>query len=320
MDMICKLKIKDRYIPKWIASTAVIFIFIGIFITSFSLLIPIAYEKFTYYSSVHLGDIKTIIEEPLNKINDFIANYSTSDLRLQSADVITDITDKFSKIISSTISNLGSLIDFFASFIMASFSIFFITFFFLKEDTLFKNGLTLMFSAQNEKKINDSLDSSIALLSKYFIALLMESSIKLVVITGGLFMFGIDFSTSLIIGLISAVLNVIPYIGPLIGAVLGIIGAVAAYQGDVAELLIFTTALFAIFQIIDNVIIQPYIYSTSVKAHPLEIFLIILLAGAFAGVWGMLLAIPVYTILRVFAKTFFNNLRVVQKLTKSIDN
>lgn len=320
MDMICKLKVKAKHIPRWLASTVVLFIFIGVFIVVIDLLVPIAYNKFTSYSNIHLADIKTIIEEPLNKINDFIANYSNSDLRLQSTDIISDITSRFSQIISNTIKNLGSLIDFFSNFIIASFSIFFITFFFLKENMLFKNGLTMLFPLQYEKKISESLDSSINLLSKYFIALLMESSIKLVIITGGFVLFGIDFSTALIIGIISAVLNVIPYIGPLIGAVIGIVIAVAAYQGDVAQLLIFSSLLFSIFQIIDNIIIQPYIYSTSVKAHPLEIFLVILVAGGFAGVWGMLLAIPVYTILRVFAKAFFNNLRVVQRLTKSIDN
>jgi predicted PurR-regulated permease PerM len=76
--------------------------------------------------------------------------------------------------------------------------------------------------------------------------------------------------------------------------------------------------VFFAVQVIDMVFLQPAIYSNSVKAHPLEIFLVILLAGSLAGVLGMLIAIPTYTVLRVFAKEFFNNFRVVQKLTEKI--
>jgi predicted PurR-regulated permease PerM len=74
-------------------------------------------------------------------------------------------------------------------------------------------------------------------------------------------------------------------------------------------------ATFSITHLVDVFIFQPYIYSNSVKAHPLEIFLVILIAGNVAGIVGMLIAIPTYTVLRVFAKEFFSNFKVVQKLT-----
>ena len=65
-------------------------------------------------------------------------------------------------------------------------------------------------------------------------------------------------------------------------------------------------------------IFQPFIYSNSVKAHPLEIFIVILIAGNIWGIWGMLIAIPAYTVIRVFAKEFLSNFKVVQKLTDKI--
>ena len=84
-------------------------------------------------------------------------------------------------------------------------------------------------------------------------------------------------------------------------------------------LLGFMTLVFALVQVIDNVLFQPLIYSSSVKAHPLEIFLVILAAGSMAGIVGMILAIPVYTILRVVAKEFFDNLKIVKKITENLD-
>jgi predicted PurR-regulated permease PerM len=83
-------------------------------------------------------------------------------------------------------------------------------------------------------------------------------------------------------------------------------------------LLIFMTVVFVSVQLIDNFVFQPLIFSNSVHAHPLEIFIVLLIAGSVGGILGMLLAIPSYTVLRVFAKEFFNKFRVVQKLTKKI--
>jgi predicted PurR-regulated permease PerM len=71
-------------------------------------------------------------------------------------------------------------------------------------------------------------------------------------------------------------------------------------------------------QLADNIVLQPVLYSNSVHAHPLEIFLVILIAGNLGGVLGMLFAIPMYNVARVFAKEFFNNIRVVQKLTENM--
>ena len=75
-------------------------------------------------------------------------------------------------------------------------------------------------------------------------------------------------------------------------------------------LMIKLVAIFVVTHIVDVFIFQPYIYSNSVKAHPLEIFLVILLAGNIAGILGMLVAIPTYTVLRVFAKEFFSNFKL----------
>ncbi|MBN2610107.1 MAG: AI-2E family transporter, partial [Bacteroidales bacterium] len=62
------------------------------------------------------------------------------------------------------------------------------------------------------------------------------------------------------------------------------------------------------------------IFSKSINAHPMEVFLVILIAGHLAGVIGMMLAIPAYTVLRGFAREFFYQFRVVKHLTKRMDN
>ena len=87
---------------------------------------------------------------------------------------------------------------------------------------------------------------------------------------------------------------------------------------DMFWLLVKVVGVFVGGNMIDNMLLQTFIYSTSVKAHPLEIFLVILIAGNLLGIWGMILAIPCYTVLRIFAKEFFKDTKVVRELTRNI--
>jgi predicted PurR-regulated permease PerM len=142
--------------------------------------------------------------------------------------------------------------------------------------------------------------------------------------TIGLNLIGFEFNHAVIIGFFCGLFNVIPYLGPLIGAAFGLmVGLALNINADLMNytlpLLGLMTIVFLIVKIIDDLLFQPFIYSSSVKAHPLEIFLVILAAGNMAGVLGMMLAIPGYTILRVIAREFFVNLKIVKKLTENLD-
>ena len=64
--------------------------------------------------------------------------------------------------------------------------------------------------------------------------------------------------------------------------------------------------------------LQPNIFSKSVKAHPLEIFIVVLMGAKIGGVTGMILAIPGYTVIRVLAKVFLSEFKVVQRITKGL--
>ncbi len=144
-----------------------------------------------------------------------------------------------------------------------------------------------------------------------------------ILVTLGMMIVGLGFQLSAIIGLVAGIMNVIPYLGPLIGASIGLILGMSNnldldFYHKLLPLLGYMALVFIIVQIIDNVVFQPLIYGTSVKAHPLEIFLVILIAGSLAGIIGMILAIPAYTVLRTFAHEFFYRFKVVQKITEKI--
>ncbi len=213
----------------------------------------------------------------------------------------------------STFSNIVSLLT--SSFI-SLFSISFITFYFLKEDGLFYRLVALFFPDRYRSNVFRALDSVTALLTRYFGGLMVESLVLLSIITLVLMLCGMSPSDALIIGLIIGVMNVIPYAGPFIGCVISlVIGIVTPIGGDVGFTAIAIVSTIVGVKLIDDFVIQPTVYSDRVQAHPLEVFLVILIAGYVAGIWGMLLAIPLYTVIRVFAREFFSEYSLVRRLT-----
>ena len=76
--------------------------------------------------------------------------------------------------------------------------------------------------------------------------------------------------------------------------------------------------VFIIGQLIDNFGSQPIIFSKSVKSHPLEIFLVILITGILFGIIGLIIAVPAYTAIKVILKEFLSENKIVKKLTKGL--
>ena len=158
------------------------------------------------------------------------------------------------------------------------------------------------------------------LLARYFTGSLSESLLLTIAVTLVMMAFGMKAADAGFIGLIMGVMNVVPYAGPLIGGVVSVfVGIVSPIEGmSVGHTAFVIAGSLLILKGMDDFILQPTLYSERVKAHPLEIFLVILIAGSLAGILGMLLAIPSYTVLRVFAKEFFSQFRLVRKLTEKI--
>lgn len=204
---------------------------------------------------------------------------------------------------------------------VALFSTIFISYFFLRDEKMFKKMLFLFIPDRYVERAEKVLASSEHLLSRYFIGISIEVLCMMTLISLGLWAFGID--NALLYGCMGGFLNIIPYLGPVIGAVLACLFTLFNHleMGMDIELFWLLAKVIGVFvgsNLIDNMILQVTIYSTSVKAHPLEIFFVILIAGHLMGIWGMILAIPCYTVLRIFAKEFFKDTKVVRELTRRI--
>lgn len=213
--------------------------------------------------------------------------------------------------IISTLSGLG----------IALASIFFITFFFLKDQAILQYQFKRSLPENHANQILNSITKINHLLSRYFMGLLLQVTIIFILTLIVFLTFGVN--GALMLAFLCAILNIIPYIGPLIGNLIGVLFTMLSYIAEdftqvvIPKALAVMVAMFVI-QIIDNSVNQPLIFSNSVKSHPLEIFIVVLASGMFSGILGMIAAIPIYTCLKVILKEFYPNNKVVQLLTKDL--
>ncbi len=316
-----KIPYKKFKIGRSLSAVITIIIFILGFTFLIATFVPLIVEQARNLSDVDYQSITSALAEPLKKINEWLtkmglANANNSaELQLQ-----TGLKTWFNP---EAISNLfGSLLGIAGNVIFAIFSIIFITFFFLKEEHIMETFLTAITPAGTEKQVSTALESITKLLTRYFGGILIQITTITLVVSLGLGLLGIE--NALIIGFFAALVNVIPYLGPIIGATFGIFITVSSnidldFYTQMSPLLLRVLLVFGIMQLVDNFILQPYIFSNSVKAHPLEIFIVILMGAQINGITGMILAIPVYTVLRVIAKVFLSEFKIVQRLTGGME-
>ncbi|HMS69245.1 MAG TPA: AI-2E family transporter [Saprospiraceae bacterium] len=214
-----------------------------------------------------------------------------------------------------------STVSAFGNMVVGIMSVMFIAFFFLKEQGLFYEMIKTAVPVEYEERTTHAIDESSKLLIRYFIGIFIQITIVTIVATILLSALGIQ--NALLIAFFAAIMNVIPYMGPIIGASFGAIITISSnlnvsFYNELFPQLIKVFIVFGIVQLIDNFILQPNIFSKSVKAHPLEIFLIVLIGAKLGGILGMVLAIPLYTVMRVIGKVFLSEFKVIQRLTKNI--
>jgi predicted PurR-regulated permease PerM len=208
------------------------------------------------------------------------------------------------------------------SLISAFFIISFFTFFMLKDGTVIYETLLLAIPVKHRQKAQNILDDTTTMLNKYFTAILIDIIVVSILISIGMSILGIH--NAITIGILAGILNVIPYVGPLIGAVVAMIIGISTnlhleFYSGLLPLAGKTGLVFLIVNSIDAFLLQPYIFSNSVKAHPIEIFTVILLGATIAGIPGMIAAVPVYTVLRIVAKEFLSHYHFIKKLTDDLD-
>jgi predicted PurR-regulated permease PerM len=276
--------------------------------------IPLITEQGKSLSLLEVDKLQENIQEIFNQI---IVYFSSKGIDVLGALRDIDFLSQFKEIpefLNTVLGTLGSLS-------VGLFSVLFISFFFMKDSQLLKNGVITMIPNGTEGRFSKSLETINDLLSRYFIGLLFQITILFLLYTFILLIF--DINNAIVIAFLCALLNLIPYVGPLIGAVIMFILSMISnigqdFQNDILPTTMYVMLGYLIAQLIDNFASQPIIFSKTTKSHPLEIFLTIIIGGILFGVVGMIIAVPLYTALKVILKEFLADNKIVKSLTKNI--
>lgn len=306
-----KLKINQS-----IAALVSMTLILGVFVGLFFLFIPLLVQQGENLSLLNITELKTSLEASYNELlihlnlnpNTFsIGSKSLSEVEGLNLEFIPDI--------------INGLLGFLGSLSAGLFATLFISFFFLKDSNMLENTILMFLPKEKHQKSKQAFGKIKNLLSRYFLGLLLQILILFVIYSISLTIFNVP--NAMIIAFLCALLNLIPYIGPIFGALLMGSLTMSSFLGaDFATFIlpktIYVLIGFAVGQLVDNIFTQPFIFSNSVKSHPLEIFLIIIIGGLVGGAIGMVLAIPFYTALKVILKTFFKESSLVKGLTKNL--
>ena len=324
MKLLRRIKIKGKSAPDWLLAILTILVIIAFLVLIVTQMIPLISNIIRDASA--LGSTSTVGPNPIEKVNQwFIGVFPNLD---PDFDIAALLIQKVQELVD--FGKVGGIVGSVASLVVdlfvALFSVTFISFFFIKEEGLFDRIICALVPDKHEPTLNKTLNEIKELLSRYFVGLLIEMiGVALIDFLGLWLIARLDFSYAIGIAFIAGLLNVIPYVGPIIGEVIGVVFGIVLKLGVGAGLdvnvWVFAPIILAIMltaQLIDNFIYQPLIYSTSIKAHPLEIFIVLLMAGHIGGTIGMLVAIPAYTVVRVVAIRFFYRYKIIQRLVPDL--
>jgi predicted PurR-regulated permease PerM len=305
-----RLKLKNI-----LASSITIVFLMWILISIFSLFVPLLVQQGENLSLLEVNELKGNIETLIQEIGTYF-NLDNSFWQQQFS-----VDNLFQNVNFGLLPELlNQTLELLGGFTIGLFSVVFILFFFLKDSHLQERIILALVNDEVTDRVEKSIEKTKGLLSRYFLGLLLQISILLIIYSIVLAIF--DVENAFIIAFLCALLNLIPYLGPIIGGVLMLLLTMSSFMGaDFSTVILPKTGYvmigFVIGQLVDNFFSQPFIFSNSVKSHPLEIFIVILASGTLLGPVGMIIAIPLYTTIKVIAQEFIAENKIVKSLTKN---
>lgn len=299
-----------------LASFTTLLMVIGSIVLIIWIFFPIIVEQSKNISEIDFDRVK----KDLNELNIQASDYLGVDkINIIEAVKRTEFVRNFdTEIVSSFMETFFSNIS---DLVVGLFAVLFISFFMLSDEKMVTKAVTSFADSGKERRFLVVLEKVKILLSRYFIGLFLQTMI--ISILYFILLVLLDVENPVAIALICGFLNIVPYLGPIIGAAVMILVVVsnnlgADFSSELLPMLFKVVVGVGIAQLIDNIFSQPIIFSQSVKSHPLEIFLIIITGGLLFGIPGMILAVPVYTTIKVISKEFLSEYKIVKHLTKNL--
>lgn len=316
-----RVRIGKRHIPPSVSALLVLTIFVLIIISLISIFVPLVVAQANNLSQIDYNAFANGLKQPIEQLTNWGHRFG---LIKPKEDIIVALEHSFSAWFSPTLVS-----DFFRNILMTAssvaigtVSVLFIAFFFLKEQSMFTEFVVQLVPNRYDSGVREAISDTTTMLSRYFSGLLLQMAFVVFFLTISLWILGIE--NAILIAIFAALINIVPYLGPMMGCAFALFITVSSslnydFYAQTVPSLIKVTVLFSGMQFLNDWIVQPAIFSNRVAAHPLEIFIATLIGAKVGGIGGMILAIPTYTVIRIIAREFFNHIRIVQKITSTLD-
>lgn len=320
-----KIKIRGKSLPDALLTVVAIIIILATILLLIAQFIPVV------TGIIHDTSLMNAQDLPYNSLLDQLDLWLISIFPSLGSDfnLVNFLLDQFKDVLSfsSVSSMLGSVTTLASSLGVGLFSVFFISFFFIKDELLFGKIICALVPDRIEASVFSTIEDITHLLSRYFVGIIIEVLAVAIIDFLGLWLVArIGVGYALGIAFMAGLLNIIPYVGPLVGEVMGVLlclvlkyGAGVGLDVPVLAFMLIVLAIMLFAQFIDNMVLQPVIYSTSIMASPLEIFIVLLMAGHIGGTVGLIVGVPAYTVVRVIAARFFAENKIVKRLMPGIE-
>jgi len=317
VELLDKIRIKKFKLPHAFNVSFTLILIVGVFFGLFSFFIPLIINEAEMVSSIDTQKLADYFRNDLARFQ-----YMLTQVGLLSQGMTLEETVKESllKIIDFGLFSdiLKSVVSFTGSLIIDLFAIIFLSFFFLKDPGMLPGFLLKVTPFKYRKQLHNVLSKSKKLLSRYFIGLLCQISLNIITYSLALWIIGVK--GPLAIGFFTGIIIIIPYLGGIIamvaGVVLGVTGVIAV--GDypmILPMILRIIIAMGIVQLIDNNVFAPLIQGKSVKAHPVEIFLVVIAAASLGGMIAMVVAVPAYGFIKIVASEFLSNFPVIRNFS-----
>ena len=314
--LLSKIQIKGRSLPTSVGAAVSMLVLFGSALGIIQLFAPLINEQVAAVQKLDFDQLASATGRGTVWLDDHFGaiNFSGDD-RSNSQYVLEELEsslklEELGQRVSGLLAQIGNLF-------FGVFSVVFMAFFFLKDGALVRNMIEAITPDELMPKVQSILERTSQLLTRYFGGLVIQVSIVTTIVAVGLQLVGADHA--FLIGLLAGLCNLVPYLGPLAGTALGV--TLVAISGPVTAsgaLIGGSLLVFAVAQLVDNFFTQPVVFANRVHAHPLEIFIVISIAGGAAGILGMVLAVPVYTLFRIVAQELFSGFKLVDRLTQNL--
>ncbi|MFA8298861.1 MAG: AI-2E family transporter [Hyphomicrobiales bacterium] len=315
MKIFDKLRYKRIKLPRAISALMSLVISVGLISIIISIIVPLLSSQAQVISKIDFGSVLNHYREPLNELKSFLVQNEI----IKKGDTFESaITEQFSNVVNfATFKSVFSFIlSATGSIFIGFFSILFFTFYMLYDESLYSDFINWIIPHEFRSKFRSVVSEILSAQSSYFKGIGIEVLTMMVLISFSLWVIGVK--NAFLIGFLGGLLNIIPYVGPLIGMTLGTILTLSTNLSNNEFDLILRHSMvvpivFLGANLIDNFLLQPLIYGNSVKAKPIEIFLVISMGGSLGGVSGMIIAIPTYMIIRIIAREVLAHINLKQR-------